>query len=376
MMAAMGTQGPEAASRIADLVRPRGAEFEHARTLAPDVAQAMRDAGLFRMPLPKELGGTDADLMAIASVIETVSAADASTGWCLMIGAGTNAFAGYLERDAAEEMWADPDIATAGVVMPRGTATSADNGYRVSGRWPFASFCEHAAWLCGGCIVDGGPPRLVFFPASDVTIHDTWHVAGLRGTGSHDIEVRDILVPAGRSAWFETEPWPDGPLYRIPFLGVLSSTLASVALGIARGALDEFVRLARDKVPTGSGRTVAQRETVQSRLAQSEAAVEAARVYLHDRLASAWDIASRGDKVGGADHAQVRLASTHATHVAVKAVDFAYEAGGTSALYTSSPLQRAFRDIHAASQHIMVAAPSFEPVGRTLLGLDPASPMF
>ena len=349
--------------------------------MSRDLVSLLTEAGLFRLCVPRSLGGTEAHVATTIEAIEEVARNDGSTGWCVMIGATTGVIGAYLADDVAREVFAREDTILGGVYAPRGTAAVEDGGFRVSGRWPFASGSQHCIWLLGGCVVtDGGAPRLLpgggpdphmmLFPAADVGIVDTWDVAGLRGTGSHDIVVTDTLVPTSHAvSLVTTPPRARGPLFRFPVFGLLALGIAGVALGIARRAVEELVALASDKRPTGSRRTLAERALVQSQVAQAEALLGSARAFLFGTIADVWDAASRGE-IGLADRARLRLAATHATASAAQATDLMYGAGGGTSIYATSALQRCFRDVHTATQHVMVAPPTTELVGRVLLGVD------
>src|SRR2546430_11096814 len=219
----------------------------------------------------------------------------------------------------------DPEVVGGGAFAPLGRATVVDGGYRVPGRWPFASGCEHCAWLMGGSVVlDGGPPgllpsglpatRLMLFPAAQVRIIDTWDVAGLRGTGSHDIAVEDRFVPAARSLSLITDrPRATGPLYAFPVFGLLALGIAGVALGIARRALDELVALAGGKTPAGSRRLLAERPVIQPEVARAEATLGAARAFLAETVGAAWERAQAAGAIEVRERARLRLAATPAT---------------------------------------------------------------
>ena len=370
----IGTRASEAA--------PDG---EKGRRLVPTLASAMAESGLFRMLVPRALGGLETDPATMVEVLAEVARGDGAAGWCAMIASTTAVLSAWLPEEHAREIFGDPSAVTGGVFHPRGRAIARDDGFLVSGRWTFASGCEHSSWLLGGALVfdspdaarprlrpDGAPDaRLFFFPASDVRIHDTWSTSGLRGTGSHDIEVRDLQVPAGRAAWPADPPLRSEPLYRFPVFGMLALGIAGVALGIARGAIDDLASLAVAKVPTGGRRRLAERSGTQADVARAEAMVAGARAHVHDAIGSAWERARRGDELGLRDRALLRLAATDAVRRAAEAVDLMYEAGGGSAIHDSSPLSRRFRDVHVATQHVMVAKPTYEVAGRVLLGLDP-----
>ncbi len=377
------TSSLDAARSLFPRVRALADETEQARRLPRALVDAFASAGLFRLCVPRTLGGEEADVATVIAAIEEVARADGSAGWCVMIGATTGLLSGYLPEDVAREVYGtDPEVVTGGVLAPRGRAIAADGGYRVTGRWPFASGCQHCAWLVGGCIVEGerAPRRLpsgapepvtLIFPAADVEIIDTWRVAGLCGTGSHDMAVRDAFVPAARAVWLTTDrPRQSGTLYRFPLFGLLAVSIAGVALGIARAAVDELVELAAGKTPTGSQRRLAERAVIQTQVAQAEGAVRAGRALLFDAVTEAWSAALTRGELGSRDRALLRLAATHATTSAAQAVDLMYNAGGGSSIYATSRLQRCFRDVHTATQHIMVAPATHEVVGRLLLGLE------
>ena len=356
-------------------IRAAADEIEAGRRIPLPLVHALADAGVFRACVPRALGGLETHPSVFVTVLETIAAADGSAGWCAMIGATSGVVSAYLPDAVAREIYGtDPRTVTGGVFAPRGTAVPEGDGYRVSGRWPFASGSEHCAWLMGGCVVRGGgapQARMMLFPATDARILDTWNVAGLRGTGSHDMTVEDVFVPADRSVSIVTDrPRVAGALYAFPVFGLLAIGIAAVALGIARAAIDELVRLAREKAPYGSKRTLAERGVVQADVAQAEALVRAGRAFLYEAIERAWTAAELEGTIATADRVALRLAATHATIGAAKATDLVYNAGGGTSIYAASPLQRCFRDVHVATQHAMVGGSTLELAGRILLGLD------
>jgi len=364
-------------------LRDAANRIERERRLPSELVRALADGGIFALCVPRALGGVEADPATLVRVVETLAAADGAAGWSAMIGATSGVASAYVAEEAAREIYgAGWDAITGGAFAAHGAATVVDGGYRVRGRWPFASGCEHCTWLMGGCVIlDGGRPRLlasgapdarlVLFPASAARIIDTWNVAGLRGTGSHDIAVEDLFVAATHSFSLVTDrPWAAGPLYAFPVFGLLALGIAAVALGIARAAIDELTRLAREKTPTGSRRRLADRATVQAQVAEAEAGLGAARALVFETIAAAWERARADGAIGLLERARLRLAATHATLAAVRATDLMYTAGGGTAVYATSPLQRQFRDVHVVTQHIMVAPATLELTGRLLLGLD------
>jgi len=371
----------DAALALAPRIRVAAERIETDRRLPPELVQALREAGLFRMAVPRRFGGGEVDAATMVRTIEAVAQADASAGWCVMIGATSGLVSAYLSDAAATEIYR-PEAITGGVFAPFGKAVAVDGGFRVTGRWPFASGCQHCDWLMGGCVVvDGGTLRLLpsgapdsrmmLVPARDAEIIDTWAVSGLRGTGSHDVAVRDLFVPHARSASLLTDrPRQPGALYVFPVFGLLAVGIAGVALGIARRAIDELVDLAKGKTPTGSRKRLGDRGVVQMQVAQAEAALRAARALLFEAVAETWDAARAQGEIAVRQRALLRLAATHATTSAVQAVDMMYTAGGGTSIYAGSPLQRCFRDIHVVTQHMMVATPTYELTGRLFLGLD------
>ena len=371
------------AAGLAPRVRELADETERGRRLPRELVEAFARGGIFRMLVPRRFGGGEAGVATMIATLEALSRADGSAGWCAMIGATSGVVAAYLhENDAREIYGSDPHVVSGGVFAPHGRAIAADGGYRLSGRWPFASGCEHCGWLMAGAVVieDGKPrllpsgmpdSRLMLFPHSQAKIVDTWNVSGLRGTGSHDLEIHDLLVPAGRSTSIITDrPREQGPLYRFPVFGLLALGGAAVALGIARASIDELVRLAAAKVPTGGRRRLSERGVVQTELAEAEAMIGSARAFLFEACAQAWQAASAASELPIAARARLRLAATHATATSAKVVDLMYNAGGGTSIYAGSPLQRCFRDVHVVTQHVMVARATLELVGRILFGLE------
>jgi indole-3-acetate monooxygenase len=359
----------------AEALAPRLAELaelgEKGRRLPAELVEKFRAAGLFAMCAPASLGGGEVPVADILETIEALARADAAPAWCAMIQSSSSVLGGYLEPKVAAEIFGSGGAVLGGVYAPLGRATSVDGGYRVSGRWPFASGSQHCDWLCGGAMIEDRPPRLMLFPASEVTIHDTWHVSGLAGTGSNDIEVTDLFVPGGRSVELANDrPIEQGALYKFPVFGLLALGIAAVALGIGRGAIADILELAGGKTPTGSRRKLAERPLVQMQVAESEAMLAGARAFVFESVAEAWQTAAAGGELNLDQRARLRLAATHATTTSAQVVDAMYTVGGGSSIYLSSSLQRRFRDVHAATQHVMVAQPTYELAGRVMLGLD------
>jgi alkylation response protein AidB-like acyl-CoA dehydrogenase len=302
-------------------------------------------------------------------------------------GAGHLCGARLAEPAAREIYGGDPSVVISGALAPKGRAEVVDGGYRLNGRWPLASGCAHAAWLvAGSVIIAGGQPRvrpdgapdvrLLFVPRSACEIIDTWHAAGLRGTGSQHFSVQETFVPQERTFAFPDGPAQEpGPLYRGSILDQLSGLIPGVALGIARAALDSFTELASRKVPTRTATLLRDRATVQAQLAQAEALVRAARALLFETTAATWETLCAGESLSEEQHALQWLAAVHAATSCAQAVDLVYTLGGATSVYTTSRLERCFRDVHVLTQHVGVSPWQWERVGRHFLGLGIADVM-
>jgi alkylation response protein AidB-like acyl-CoA dehydrogenase len=305
---------------------------------------------------------------------ETVARGDASAGWCVSIAATSSLLGGWLGPDGLAEVFGDPNNVAAGVWAPRGAARRVDGGYRVSGRWAFCSGITHSDYLFGGCVVGRsgdapGTPRVLALPVSELEVVDTWHTSGLRATGSHDAIADDLFVPEHRSLWLLDPPTSDAALYRFPILGFFALSIAAAALGNARGAVDDLQALAAHKVGLGSTRTLAQRPATWSAVAENVASLRAARAFYYQAIDDAWRAAeSQPDEPLSVDlRTGLRLAATHATRTAADVTRAMYDLGGGSVIYDDSPLQRRFRDAHAATAHFQVNAATWELCGRLLL---------
>jgi len=379
----------EAAVALEPGIRASADQIERDGRLPADLVRAISEAGIFRMMVPRALGGSEVDPITQMEVLEAISRGDGSVGWVTAIASGTAWTMAFLRPDVASEILADPHAILVGsLALPSGgRAVAVDGGYRLTGQWPFGSGCQHASWLISRAIVydgdqprnepSGGPAtRVLVFPREDATILDTWHVAGLNGTGSHDYTVTDLCVPEERTFGLTGEPaYHPGPLYLGRFFLMAHG---AHGLGIARAALDTLRELVRSKRHTGAGldALVRDRPYVQTAVAQAEALVRGGRAYLWEATRQVWDEACSTGGIGIENRALARLANSAAFESAVRAVDLAYTVGGGSSVYRRSPLQRYFRDIHTASQHSVVSPGSFELIGHALLaqtGLDQAT---
>ncbi|MGF1456917.1 MAG: acyl-CoA dehydrogenase family protein [Alphaproteobacteria bacterium] len=371
-----------AAQNIAQSIADRGDEIEAARRLPADIAHSLSHAGLIRMLVPQALGGGEVSPWEAVEAIETVAESNAATGWCTMIAGTTGLVAAYLPKEDAREVYGAEDAYTGGVFAPQGKAVVAGDTYRVNGQWQWTSGGHNCQWLMGGCVIiedgemkrlpNGAPDsRMVLFPQESVELIDTWYAAGMSGTGSGDMAVHDLVVPARRSVSLVMDrPWADGPLYRFPLFGLLSLGIAGVALGNAKGAMRELKDLALAKRRRDSRRTVAETGHGQTAMAQAHAKWRSARAYLHDVTDEAWETAQAGDPLPIETRAEIRLAAAHATRTCADITRDMYDLGGGTSVYLTSPLQRRFRDGHVATQHMMVAHSTFDIAGRALYGLE------
>lgn len=359
----------------------RATATEQLRRLPDELAEGLRSVGFARAMVPHELGGGEWTVADTVDAVERLAYHDGATAWCGMIAATTSLISGHLPEEWAETIYAPAGAHTGGFAAPVGRAQADRDGLVVSGRWQWGSGTHHCTWIGGGALIvdandgpaplaDGTVAPFVLFPAGVVTLHDTWHVAGLKGTGSGDYSVTEEPVPAGRWVQVGGRARIDRPLYRFSFLGALAVGVAAVGLGLARRAADELVAMAGGKRPQGSAKTLAERPVVQAALAEADAGRRAARHLLDHSVAEAWRLAE-GD--AALDEAKIRIAlrqaATHAMTTSAAAVHACYTAGGGSAVYETSPLQRVFRDVHVATQHAMVAPRTMEVVGRARLGL-------
>lgn len=361
----------EAAHRVAPLAMEHADEGEAERRLARPVVDALVDAGLLRLCLPAAYGGPEVDPVTMVQVIETVARADGAAGWCVMIASTTASMSCFLEPAYAKEVFGDPASVAGGVYAPNGRAEEVEGGWRVTGQWPWGSGTTHCQWISGGAITTSGEFHLMFAPAEQVELLDTWWSMGLKGTGSTDFRMTDVFVPRGRTVQpGVSRPQVDSPLARFPNFNLLAAGVAATTLGMARRAIDEVIALAQGKTPLFSSRTLAKSAMAQFDVARAEASYRGAKAYLLDALGAAWDTVVAGDDVSMEQRTQVRLACAHAAAESARAVDLAYHLGGGSSVFLANPLQRCFRDVHTATQHLMVAPRIMETAGKLLLGVE------
>jgi alkylation response protein AidB-like acyl-CoA dehydrogenase len=359
--------------------------IESGRRLPEDLGRDLADAGFFRLFLPEAYDGVDLTPMDAMEVFEELARADASVAWCVWNG-NTHWTAAQLLPETARTVHSHPNVITANSTRASGQARVVPDGYRVSGRWSLVSGCELATWMVLLCAVhEDGKPRLtpagapetrfMLIPANLCEIIDTWTVGGLRGTGSHDVVVRDVLVPGNFGSGFTDQHILSEARYRIPPFSRVIPGLGAMALGIARSAIDTFGEIAGVKTPQRTTQMLRENHGAQVRVSQAESLVRSSRLFLFDSLNRLWNALITTGDVTMEARAYVRLAASHAVANAVQAVDLLYIGAGASSLYAGCPLERAFRDVHATTLHIGVHPRVMETTGRVLLGLEPDTPL-
>jgi alkylation response protein AidB-like acyl-CoA dehydrogenase len=375
-----------AARALAPRIEAAADQIEADRAIPRELVDELIDAGLFRMMLPRSLGGIELDLPTYVQVVEEVARADASVAWCIGQANGLCNYIAYAETSAAREAFAGGRTILAngpgvGNQPGRAVADAARGGYRVTGKWMFASGFPHATWLMAVSNVvssDGSMPRkpdqrLMLVPKSRVSVQDVWHVSGLRGTGSQGFSLEDELVPYERAIRVAPDARREsGPLYVFSNNGFFGPAFGSVALGVAAASLAAIVDLAAGKVPRGMDRSLRESAAVQLSVAQAHARLGAARSYLHATLRSVWEAVVASGALRVEQQVAVRLAATHATHEAAAVVDTAYMLAGSNAIFENRPFERRFRDVHAVTQQVQARRAHYEHVGAYLLGLEPS----
>ncbi len=373
-----------AARDLAPAIAAQADEIERRRELPQALRDKLIAGGFFRLLLPRSLGGAELAPVTFVQVIEEIAKADASTAWCLNQTCGCSMTAAYLAPEAAREVFGPPHGILAWGPGP-GEARVVDGGYRVTATFSFASGSHDASWLGAHLpiVEHDGVPRLhpdgapvvhtLLFPKSAAKMTDIWHVVGLKGTGSDQYSVTDLFVPAALCVARDNDAARREPglLYRFSSLQLYSAGFAGVAMGIARGALDAFVELARDKIPRGAKRSLRDNNVVQSQVAQAEARLGGGRAYLLRALADITAEVAASGRLTLDQRMTIRLASTFAIHQARDAVDTAYHAAGATAIFAANPFERRFRDVHTVSQQLQGRQEHYETVGQYLLGLDP-----
>lgn len=372
-----------ALEEIGPQVRGQAAEAERRAALSDDVVNGLVRHQLFRLWIPRRYGGLELTLPEALEVYEAAARHDGSFGWAVMIGAGGGLFAAYLEPDAALEIFGPPDAVIAGSGAPHGRAERVDGGYRVQGRWRYASGAAYATTFTANCIVTrGGEPvhdargeplvRAMSFRRADVEIVETWDTTGMRATASHDFRVEDVFVPERQTfSVFTDAPREPGPLYRLPFEVLTELPITAVALGIARHALDAFKVLATKKTPYGAAQALADDPLAQAAFAHGHAAWRAAERVTFDLAERAWISAVGGRALGAGERAEITASCAHCVATLRTATQELVAFAGMAGVAQGSELGRAGRDLATLAAHFSVAPRHFARAGGTLLRAAP-----
>ena len=375
----------DAARRLAPKVRAAREEAERLRHMPHALAAEITAAGLFQLYLPRSMGGPEIPPLPVFDIVEEISRHDGSVGWCVMIALAMAMNVARLPAEVGRELAGTPaDYRAAGSARVGGTCEKVPGGWRMRGRWNFASGVENARWLYCTCVElgDDGKPlvgangkpvlRALFVPREQVTILDTWHVMGMRGTGSRDFTVEEVTVPEHRTVRSDATPPRHGPMYHPrTWYSIVWTPSAANAIGIARGAIDALQELAQSEASTLSTALLRDRPAVQATIGEAEAILSAARAYVVSAIGALWETLRSGREPSDAEVMHARLAITHGMRESARVVDKVFHAAGTNAIYTTLPLERCFRDIHVAIQHGSCLPSFYESAGKVMVGLRP-----
>lgn len=378
--------------------------IEQSKTIPPDALEALHNAGMFRMVLPRSVGGAELDLATFAQVVAVIAEGDASTAWCIAQSAGCSMAAAYMDPEVAKEIFGPADsVLTWGFAssQPPCRAIPVTGGWIVNGAWTFASGNRLSRWLGGHTQVcdESGTPRLrpdgsilertMLFPRSSARVReDLWDVIGLVGTGSDSYAVTDLFVPdkytvvprciprdhqlpEGVKADPDPERREQGVLYRCSSQAVYQVGLTSVAIGIARAMLDSFIMLARKKSPSSATQSLREDTWIQARIAQADAKISSAAAWLVKLLEDAWLEAASQGEISFPLRVKIRLACTHQINEATEAVNMIYREAGATGIFRNQPFERRFRDMHTVAQQVQGSISRMQTVGQYYLGMKP-----
>jgi alkylation response protein AidB-like acyl-CoA dehydrogenase len=378
----------EVLARVADfepVLREASAQAEAERRLPDHVAEALRNAGCYHLFRPRACGGLELDPVSAFRVLEELARIDSAAGWNVALANSVEPFGAWFSDEIVEEVFASPATVMAGAFFPSRRAVPVDGGYLLSGRCTFNSNCHAATWVLGLAHVyddgverigaDGEPVTLLtLFPREEATIVDNWDTLGMRGTGSHDVEVQDLFLPLERAIPFEPLENPSaaysGPFHRLTVWPPVACD-AIPSLGVAQAAIDAFTDLATKKTPSYTSSKVRDRSIAQLRFATAVAKLDSARALLHEAFDTAWQGALDGHTLDLAGKARLQLASSHAPIAAAEAVDLIHSLVGTAGIRNDQVFQRHFRDVHSLTQHAYVSESRLEAVGQIHFGLEP-----
>jgi 3-hydroxy-9,10-secoandrosta-1,3,5(10)-triene-9,17-dione monooxygenase len=375
------------AEAMVPVLRERAAKTEALRRLPDETLADLHQSGLFRMLQPARVGGSELAYSAMIEIAAIIGSGCGSTAWVLNNLASHHWMLGYWPKAAQDEIWGpSPDtLIGSAFIFPGGRARKVEGGFRLSGRWPFSSGVDPSAWNMIAAVVPdeqtgASEYRVFLLPASDYTVIDTWYVSGLAGTGSKDVVANDVFVPeyrtlsveAGKGGKHPGSAVNPGPLFRLPWFALFGFVIASVSLGIAKGAIEQYVAATRTKLGTYSGRSLADFSTMQVHVAEAGALIDAAEALMLRDCEEAAGFAEADQIPPMEDKVRWRRDGAYAARMCTQAVDIIFTAAGGGAIYENNPLQRAFRDIHAANGHFGVNWDANGiNYGRVALGLPP-----
>ena len=370
-----------AARALAPLIRANADEIDARRELTRPVFEAIADAGLFQMAVPKVIGGSEVDYPTFVQVMEELGKADASTAWAVNQGSNFGNFAARMAPEVARTIWIEtPRSVVANTPGPTAKAIVVPGGYRVTGRQPFSTGCRHASWIAAHAqIIENGEVRLrdgkpearyLLMPVAQVELLDTWKTRGMRGTGTHHFEVNDVFVPEERTVFPRGGRQISGGVrYKIPPTLGFAGGDAAIALGLARSCLEAFYELAGAKTPRYVQGLLREQPLVHFTVGQAEAALRSGRAFLMEAVHELWNELVSTEVASMERRATLRLATTHAIRLAAKLVEDIYSACGATAAFEGDLIQRHFQDIHVITQHVQGRLSHYETVGQHWLGL-------
>lgn len=363
---------------IRPLLADQSVHFDSQRRLSNEAFVALSEAGFFRLLLPTELGGCGLSPLDFMTVVEHAAALDGTIGWLVGNGGGMSRVGGYLPLSAAQTVFEKPSAFVASSTAAIGRAVPVEGGYRITGRWFFASGAPHATTFAPLCEVDDGSGRIVlaFLPREAVKLVDNWHVSGMRGTGSWDFEVSDAFLRTDYVCDFQPDPTHAGIVYRLPGVSAFVWTVATVPLGIAKGAIDALVAASPGHRRQGMTLPLAERELVQSEIGRCIAQYRAAAAYMRSAMTTLCAAVESEDADLVAARINYRLACSHAAEVAVGIVLRVNDLIGARALAESQPFERRERDVRAAAKHVAMSAEQFVTGGRYALSGDISGAIF
>lgn len=385
----MQTQMHELVTPVATDIQDAAADAETERRLPDYLMAKMKAAGLFAIYTPGEFGGLALPLSEALRVVEDVARCDGSTGWTVSLGLGNDFFLSTLPHESAAHILNGGSALMTGAPGPGVRAVEVEDGYQLSGRWKFNSGAWNADWISVAAVLfDGEQPRmgehgpemvLAVLPPKDVQVIDTWQATGLRATSTHDLQVEAVLVPRERTGSISLVTGPramrESVLARFPLFTLLSVAQSPpVSLGIARHALDAYRTLALGKERMFGGR-LSDKVQSQAGLARAEALLRSGRAYWYDAVATAHERVAGGNALTPEDRADLRIASLTAVENSVAAVDLVHRLAGTTSIFQAEELERCWRDVHTAAQHLQVQDERWETAGRVFFGMEPGSPL-